>query len=152
MQPPDNQERLPNRIEVIARHGRIRTQRQRQAEFKHFGSLAVADIAHGLVHGRARSERDFHVPFLQHMQLLGIYPAHVEQQHVGTEQTKLLKAGNITHAVFKMRGDGLVPVFASMADDSDTAFLGELAKLAEQVIRARNRNADREPSLEPTIE
>ena len=122
-------------------------EREGQTELQHFRCLAVTDIAHGLVHCRARRERNLHVVLLEHVQLLGVDPARMEQSILG-RSSPLLKPRNITHTVFQMRSDCFVAVLAGVADDADATFRGERAHTPQQIVGHRDGNADREPSLE----
>jgi hypothetical protein len=152
MQSTNNEKGLPNRIQVVARHGRIRAQRHGKTELEHFGRLPVADIAHGLMHGRAWRERNLHIPLFQHVQLLCIHPAHVEQQHVVSEQPQLFQPSDISHAVFQMRSDGFIAILAGMTDDADTTLLSEPAQSAQEVVRTCDRYANGEPGLEAAVQ
>src|SRR6476660_7633828 len=51
-----------------------------------------------------------------------------------------------------MRGDGFVAILAGMADDADTALLGEPTQSVQPVIRACDLYADRVRVLQAAVE
>src|SRR6476661_1039346 len=102
MQSAHDEKRLADCVQIIARHRRIRPERQGKTELQHFWRLAVADVAHGLVHGRAGRERNLHIPLLQHVEFFCIHPSHVEQQHIWPKQSELFEPSDIAHAVLQM--------------------------------------------------
>ena len=100
---------------------------------------------------RAGGERDLHVALLHEHELFRIDPAHVQQQHVGAEETELFQARDIAQAVLQQRCDLLRLVFACVPDDAHAALLRERAELAQELVRAGDRNPRREPCLDAAV-